>query len=222
MENDIYNERKQIHMVVNNKFNNLLENLNQKKSHLLKNCTNININMDNSSNLDSTFSHKKSINSINLKKSDIKLNNDFNIVLEGNSNKANIRKDNYGNEIKKGGKQKIAFADELNLGKSLKKEYYPKNKKKKIFSSKNLEEENLDILIKKRRSYSPIYKRSSIQKFFFNIYKRNYKKNFHDFLVDIIKIESIKKETKRNTFSIKKLNSEEEQQVCCSCYCLII
>ena len=70
--------------------------------------------MDNSSNLDSTFSHKKSINSINLKNTDTKLNNDFNIVLEGNSNKANIRKDNYGNEIKKGSKEhKVCFIDDI-------------------------------------------------------------------------------------------------------------
>ena len=144
---------------------------------------------------------------------------------EENSFRSFTRRDNFGNEIKKGGKHKISFADEIKVAETLmenknNKKMSKNNKYKKHYSSKCLEGENLSISGFQRRAITPKNSRALLKKCICNIYKNN-KKIIEDFLVNVIKIESTKKETKLNTYSIKNRIIPEEEQVCCSCYCSI-
>ena len=117
---------------------------------------------------------------------------------EENSFRSYTRRDNFGNEIKKGGKQKISFADEIKVAETLMENKNNKkisNKYKKHSSSKCLEGENLSISDFRRRAITPKNSRALLKKCICNIYKNN-KKIIEDFLVNVIKIESTKKETK--------------------------
>ena len=140
----------------------------------------------------------------------------------------NVRKDNYGKEIKKGGKHKIAFADDVKIMQSLMgiSPSENKNKKNQILSpSKSEQERNNPIIEKVKRSNSMKNNRESIIK---NIYNMMIKQNLLQKktgmpLVSVINIESQKKETKLNTYLVKNNNNKiaEDENVCCSCYCSI-
>ena len=231
MENDIYNERKQINKIANDKLDNVLKNLEIKKDFYIKNFPNGTVN-NIPSCIESTprtvFSKMNTIDSLRYNKSMNFKNNLNNSNIYENKIKSITRKDNFGNDIKKGGKQKVAFADEIKISTSLmkiKNERIPKNRKsQKFVSSQNKEEDLFPILILKRRSRTPINSRSSMITNFIHIfeYNKNCKKNIEDYLVNVIKFKSTKKENKINTYSIKKNINTDEEEVCCSCYCLIM
>ena len=222
MKNDIYNENKEVKKITNENQIILINNIKLTKKLLLKNLSNENNEMSNSK--ESTSRTYEFMNMYKIK-SEKKLNIPFSEV---NSSKSSIRKDNFGNEIKKGGKQKIAFADEIKVVDALfennKNNKLKNNRKKNFPSSKCLFEDILSINKIKERSLTPKSSKSSLIKIINNIYKYNInKKYFEDLLVNVIKIESTKKETKLNTFFMNNRNNiEEEQQVCCSCYCSIL
>ena len=156
---------------------------------------------------------------------------DFNSIdLEQDSDKKKIRKDNFGQEIKKGGKQKIAFADELNFVKmdesndiKDKKINNKKNKRKQSFNE-NIRITNNEKIKSIRRFNSFDISNKFVKKYFYKIYNVNNNKSKPDKFnnVDIIDIESTKKENKLNTYYLKKnLNFQDEGNVSCSCYCNI-
>ena len=109
MINDIYNENKEVRKITNVNKIILINNIKLTKKLLLKNFSNENNEMPNSKESTSRtiISNYEFMNKCKIK-SEKKLNIPFSEV---NSSKSSIRKDNFGNEIKKGGKQKIAFAD---------------------------------------------------------------------------------------------------------------
>lgn len=135
------------------------------------------------------------------------------------------RKDNFGREIKKGGKHKIAFADDLNIIKSL----IPENKGK-VISRQSMRLKNNTPLKNLQNSFSRIKairrtnslnnNRTSMMKNIYNMSKKKTKKFLGS--LHIINVESLKEETKLNTYSIKnRISNSEEDNVSCSCYCLI-
>ncbi len=168
---------------------------------------------------------------------------DFNsIEKETYSKKKKTRTDNFGQEIKKGGKQKIAFADELDFVKKENAEDENnknknnggnnKKKRKHSFSSslcsknknnKNNEKNNDKMKnIKRNNSFdvSYNYKMKHIYKIFNIINSKSKSKKFNN--VDIIDIESTKKENKLNTYYLQKnINLSDEGNVSCSCYCAV-
>ena len=226
MENDIYNEGNTINKIIKDKQNNLLPKLILKKELILKK-------IDYENLKDNTFGNQSTARS-NLPKSLLQNSEIKNQLVrkttmpfsEENSFRSFTRRDNFGNEIKKGGKHKISFADEIKVAETLmgnknnNKKMSKNNKYKKHYSSKCLEGENLSISGFQRRAITPKNSRALLKKCICNIYKNN-KKIIEDFLVNVIKIESTKKETKLNTYSIKNRIIPEEEQVCCSCYCSI-
>ena len=225
MENDIYNEGNTINKIIKDKQNNLLPKLILKKELILKK-------IDYENLKDNTFGNQSTARSI-LPKSLLQNSEIKNQLVrkttmpfsEENSFRSFTRRDNFGNEIKKGGKHKISFADEIKVAEILmenknNKKMSKNNKYKKHYSSKCLEGENLSISGFQRRAITPKNSRALLKKCICNIYKNN-KKIIEDFLVNVIKIESTKKETKLNTYSIKNRIIPEEEQVCCSCYCSI-
>ena len=221
MKNDIYNENKEVKKITNENQIILINNIKLTKKLLLKNLSNENNEMSNSK--ESTSRTYEFMNMYKIK-SEKKLNIPFSEV---NSSKSSIRKDNFGNEIKKGGKQKIAFADEIQVVNALlennKNNKLKNNRKKNFSSSKCLFEDILSINKIKKRELTPKNSKSSLIKIINNIYKYNInKKYFEDLLVNVIKVESTKKETKLNTFFMNNRNNSEEEQVCCSCYCSIL
>ena len=221
MKNDIYNENKEVKKITNENQIILINNIKLTKKLLLKNLSNENNELSNSK--ESTSRTYEFMNMYKIK-SEKKLNIPFSEV---NSSKSSIRKDNFGNEIKKGGKQKIAFADEIQVVNDLlennKNNKLKNNRKKNFSSSKCLFEDILSINKIKKRALTPKNSKSSLIKIINNIYKYNInKKYFEDLLVNVIKIESTKKETKLNTFFMNNRNNSEEEQVCCSCYCSIL
>ena len=152
------------------------------------------------------------------------------LELEQDSEKKKIRTDNFGQVIKKGGKQKIAFADELNFVKidesdniKDKKINNNKNKRKKSFNE-NIGNNNNEKIKSIRRYNSFDISNKFVTKYFYKIYNVNNNKSKPDKFnnVDIIDIESTKKENKLNTYYLKKnLNFQDEGNVSCSCYCNI-
>lgn len=141
------------------------------------------------------------------------------LELEQTSDKKKTRIDNFGQEIKKGGKHKIVFADELERNK-----LKDKNKRRNSFpklKEKNGKKEKKNE--RKRNNSAGVGKRNLIKKFY-NIYNLNNGKAKLDKFknVDIIDFQSTKKENKLNTYSLKKnIVVSDEDNVCCSCYCLI-
>ena len=224
MENELYEERRQLSKIVNN---NLLEKLSLKKKVLFQELnTNDIININGSVN--GTASSVKSTSS-----SSFRFFNKLAIISQKHSFKKNFeeepasRKDNFGNEIKKGGKQKIAFADELNIIQTI----MPTDKNKshkndRIYSpSKTLgKSSNFPIVRERKRSSTLKNSRVSILKNILNITKKNTnkKRELEGPLVDVINVECIKNETKLNTYSIKnRIIEGQEQETCCTCYCSI-
>jgi hypothetical protein len=155
---------------------------------------------------------------------------DFNSIdLENASEKKKTRIDNFGREIKKGGKHKIVFADELYLVKTLEE---GKNKKDK--KEANNKRRNSFPKIKDKKKYKDEKFKNIKRCNSFNICKRylinhnidnfcyNQKKPEKFNNLDIIDFESTKKENKLNTYFIKKnIVVPDEDNVCCSCYCSI-
>ena len=140
-----------------------------------------------------------------------------------------IRKDNFGQEIKKGGKHKICFADELGIIKSFipddknLTEQITKSKKIKKYSPKNRSKYCLPKIRDIKRSNSFKKGRNCMMKNLCNIIKikTNSNRKFIKGNAHIINIENLKEETKLNTFFIKNRALAEEENVSCSCYCSI-
>lgn len=235
MQDNLSNERKEI----TNLDQKLFSELDSSKKFLLNDYINLNrkINLNDFDNR-TISTHKNSADSLSSlnSKSDAPLyaplhilgtkQNFTNIYLE----EPRVRKDNFGREIKKGGKHKIAFADDLDIIKSLTPENpnvcdIRKRRRINSSSSKNLNFKNsLNILKEIKRSNSFNCDRSSIIQSIYNIskQKRKSKKKLKDSIVHIIEVENLKSETKINTFSIKnRANLAEEENVSCSCYCSI-
>jgi len=233
MQNDIYNERKQISLIKAKNVeplqftNNLL--LNDYSG--LKKIQNIN-EFDNLT----VSTHKNSADSYNL-------NTEKELPLSARINTLNLqkdlsdiyfegqkkRKDYFGREIKKGGKHKIVFADDLDIIKSLELKIKSENNCQKInklrrsLSTKN-NDFSLPSIITTKRSNSPNNNRLYLMKNIYNISKIKTKsrKKFKKSIVEVIKIENLKKQTKLNTFSMKnRIALPEEENVSCSCYCSI-
>ena len=236
MEHDLYNEKSQYQKLVPiivPKIN-ISEITPYKQNFISKGISNLD-DLD----LGSLSTHKNSADSLNSlnsnKEKEIPLSLRLN-CLNLKQNLANIfaeepkkRRDNFGKEIKKGGKQKIAFADDLDIIKSLIPETGRQNKKRKSVriqndsQQKNVNSQLADIKMIKR-SNSFINNRTSIMKNIYNITKINTKtkKKYNEAFVQIIDVENLKKENKLNTFSIKNRKVlAEEENVCCSCYCSI-
>ena len=151
------------------------------------------------------------------------------LEFERNFEKKGRRTDNFGKVIKKGGKHKIAFADELPFT-------LPKYKIKRSQSDRN----NIN---NKRRNSMPMFIRykSEILKSIkrnnsFDISKKYIDNHFYNkfslnnsktkptkfISVDIINVESTKKENKLNTYFISEDNIfKDVGDVSCSCYCSI-
>ena len=155
---------------------------------------------------------------------------DFNSIdLERTSEKKKTRIDNFGREIKKGGKQKIVFADELHLVKNIeegknKKQDKNENNKKRRNSYPKIKNKKAKVetykTIKRSNSFD-LYKRYLINHNIDNFcYNQKKPEKFNN--LDIIDFESTKKENKLNTYFIKKnIVVPDEDNVCCSCYCSI-
>ena len=231
MENDIYNETKHISEITEN---NHLENNIKQKRFIFSNILNININ-DFSNTIETSFhtaSSKKNIlfnienENENKNKNKLNLKKNLNILFSQDElNKHNVRKDNYGKEIKKGGKHKITFADDLKLIQSLMGNESLRNsaKKPKFFSlSKTLKDIILPITSTSKRSNTYKNNRTSTLKNIYNIFKKNLKnkRKLCMPLVNVINIQCIKEETKVNTYFFRN-NTHKEEEVCCSCYCSI-
>ena len=155
--------------------------------------------------------------------------------LEQTTEKKKTRIDNFGREIKKGGKHKIVFADELHfvktkeIGKSKINKKGDKNESGFIrrntyseFREENMK--NSEILKYGKRSNSFDISAKYLIKHYYNIYNLNKGKGksnkFHN--LDIVDFESTKKENKLNTYFLKRnLIIPDEGNVCCSCYCSI-
>lgn len=155
---------------------------------------------------------------------------DFNSIdLENASEKKKTRIDNFGREIKKGGKHKIVFADELYLVKTIEEGKNKKDKKEannkrrnsypKIKKEKKCKDEKYKNI--KRCNSFDICKRYLINHNIDNFcYNKKKPEKFNN--LDIIDFESTKKENKLNTYFIKKnIVVPDEDNVCCSCYCSI-
>ena len=155
---------------------------------------------------------------------------DFNsIYLERASERKKIRIDNFGREIKKGGKHKIVFADELHLLKTAEENKNKKTDKKDINNKRRNSYPKIKKIKNKDEKYKSIKRSNSfdigksklishnIDNFCYNKKKREKFNN-----LDIIYFESTKNENKLNTYYFEKnIVVQDEDNVCCSCYCSI-
>ena len=180
--------------------------------------------------------HKSSINSQNhFLEKEAPLSERINMLefekIDEEEIKPNIRKDIFGREIKKGGKHKISFADDLDIIKSLLPErknvieHKSSHKINEIITKKNSPSKNSELALPEiktiKRANSFTEGRISMMKNVYNISKIKTKK-FKKFNVEVINIENMKKETKLNTFAVKnRVVAPEEENVSCSCYCSI-
>ena len=154
-----------------------------------------------------------------------------------NTDRSKKRKDYFGREIKKGGKHKISFADDLDIIKALSPDINNNNT--------NIRENNKSIEIRKslhnnlsqrkyllppiistqKRPVSCNNSRFCLIKSIYNMSKIKTKLNnkFKESNINVINIENLKKETKLNTFLFNKNKTPvpEEENVSCSCYCSI-
>ena len=236
MENDLYKERKNIEILSKNLLSKGVPDKEIYKEYL---DLNIKQNLNDNSDCRTVSTHKNSTDSLGSLKSKLEKeiplsvrSNVFGTKQELNNiflEETKRRTDNFGHQIKKGGKHKIAFADDLDIIKSLMPEKQENNIKhasrKSLRIKNNTPLKNLRnsfISIKnKKRSNSLKNDKSSIKRIIYNISKRKTKK-FKDSIVDIINVENLKKETKLNTYSIKnRVANAEEENVYCSCYCSI-
>jgi len=229
MQNDIC-ERKQISLI-NVKPLNFTKNLLFNDYSGLKKVENIN-----EFDKVTVSTHKNSADSYNL-------NTEKEIPFSARTNTLNIqkdlsdisiegqkkRKDYFGREIKKGGKHKIVFADDLDIIKSLAPEIKSERhcqKINKLRRSSPLKNNvfSLPSIIATKRSNSPSNSRLCLMKNIYNIskIKTKSKKKFKESIVQVINIENLKEQTKLNTFSMKnRIAMPEEENVSCSCYCSI-
>ena len=233
MENDLSNESNQYIM--------LAENFEISKKGLFKHTIKAKINRDpNLDDSDSISTHKNSADSLNSLNSNPEKEIPFSDRSNNQNSKINFtniyleetkkRKDNFGREIKKGGKHKIAFADELDIIKSFTQDTNGEKNFRKYMRNKNYSsEKNLKKIFSNekaiKRSNSLSNDRNKMMKNLYNIFKvkTKSKKKFNKSLVHIIKVEKFKEENKLNTFSFKNRNfMAEEENVSCSCYCLIL
>ena len=180
--------------------------------------------------------HKSSINSQNhFLEKEAPLSERINMLefekIDEEEIKPNVRKDIFGREIKKGGKHKISFADDLDIIKSLLPEckivieHKSSHKIGEILQKENSPSKNLTYALPEiktiKRSNSFTKGKISMMKNVYNISKIKTKK-FKKFNVEVINIENMKKETKLNTFAVKnRVVAPEEENVSCSCYCSI-
>ena len=232
MENDLYNEKKQ-QLVLKDQLMNKMNTISIHKQRIINEYINLN-KTDNLDNCDlrTVSTHKNSadsLSSINSKgEKEIplspheKMKKDMtNIYIE----EPKIRRDNFGKEIKKGGKHKIAFSDDLDVIQSIIPEENFDNRScggnGNRFHEKKIKYSLPRIKLNKRSnslnkdSFSTkniIYKIMKI--------KTKSKKKLKD--IHVINVENLKKETKLNTFCIKNRTAlAEEENVSCSCYCSI-
>ena len=224
MENELYEERRQLSKIVDNK---LIEKMSLKKKVFIQEL-NANDLININGSINGTTNSVKSTSS-----SSFRFFNKLAIISQKYSIKKNLeeeptsRKDNFGNEIKKGGKHKIAFADELNIIQSIMPMNKNKNRKNnRIYSpSKNLgTRSNFPIMRTKKRASTIINSRTSMMKSLINMTKNNTnkKRQLEGPLVDVINVECTKNENKLNTYSIKnRIIEGNEQETCCTCYCSI-
>ena len=233
MENDLYNESNQYQKLGNKKdipknlifkhyMNNLKENIKLEDFDIASVSTHKN--SADSLNSLNTLKEKEIHFSSRLHNKNVK-NKLTNIYCE----EPKKRKDNFGREIKKGGKHKIAFVDDLDIIKSINLEngnrYISKKSGKLInlSSTKNIRG-SLSIIKEIKRSNSCKNDRSNMMTNIYNILKTKTKskKKFKESFVNIIDVENLKGETKLNTYTIKnRMVLSEEENVCCSCYCSI-
>ena len=152
-------------------------------------------------------------------------NNDLSTLKTENKPDINIRRDIFGNEIKKGGKQRISFADNVQILKSRKKfedegSWLYGNRYKQYVDLSNINNNNK---IPKIRGL----KRSLIGLKNDKLKKRydigNSDKKILS-LVEVIKIENYKELNKMSNFDIPEENEnikETQETVCCSGTCFI-
>ena len=149
--------------------------------------------------------------------------------MDQTSEKKKTRTDNFGREIKKGGKHKIVFADELQFVKQMKLDdkKIKEDFKRKNSCPKNKEEknkENIELFKNIKRSNSFDLSANYLSNHYYNIdnftlFKKKPSK-FNN--LDIIDFQSTKKENKLNTYFFRKnIVLADEGNVCCSCYCNI-
>jgi len=239
MEKDLYKERKNVELLSKNILNKVIPN-----KKICKECLDLNIKhiINDSSDCITISTHKNSANSLSSLKSKLEKEIPFsmrsnvfgtkkelnNIFLE----ETKKRTDNFGREIKKGGKHKIAFADDLDIIKSFMPEKPESNSKHisrksmKIKITTPLKNLKINFTNNKivKRSNSLNNDRSLIKKIIYNISKKKTKskKKFKESIVDIINVENLKEETKLNIYSIKnRVANAEEENAYCSCYCSI-
>jgi hypothetical protein len=193
-----------------------------------------------------TSTHKNSADSCNFIKEKeapfstrltvSELNNQRDLIYL-NTDRSKKRKDYFGREIKKGGKHKISFADDLDIIKSLSPDINNNNTNNKDINKSleirkslhnNLSKRKyllLPIISTQKRPNSYNNSRFCLIKNIYNMSKIKTKLNnkFKESNVHVINIENLKKETKLNTFLINKNKTPipEEENVCCSCYCSI-
>lgn len=229
MQNDLSNE--------NNQYDKIVADITISKklrlNHLMK--SKRISNLDDSDNA-TVSTHKNSADSLKSLNSNSEKKFQFSPRTEAQILKQNLtnifgeetkkRRDNFGREIKKGGKHKIAFADDLDIIKSLTPETPRENNIRKRLRSYSLEKNMKNIFsgIKEiKRSNSLTNDKSKMMKNIYNIskVKINSKKKFKKSFVHIIKVEKFKTENKLNNFSIKRNDLAEEENVSCSCYCSI-
>lgn len=239
MEYDIYDKTKQITKITEEKQTSNKHS--QSKKILFTQFPHFNLtNIDNTieSTCQTTSSRKNLLDTCELK--NVKDNIINNLEIKKNLGRIfseeeiirpNVRKDNFGKEIKKGGKHKIAFADDVKIMQTIMgiepiKDNKRKNQKNMSPSKSQDEEINKPIVERRKRSNTLKDKKESVMKNTYNIIIQQNskdKKKVGSPLVDVINIESQKKETKLNTYFVKNNNnkSAEEEEVFCSCYCSI-
>ena len=130
------------------------------------------------------------------------------------------RVDNFGKEIKKGGKHKIVFADELPF---IKKISNKNIKRKNSFLDKiNNNKKEYEIFENNKRSYSFEINKKCVYKNINNIIIQGKEKSKKFNNVHIIDFKSTKEENKLNTYLMKKnMQFVDNDKVSCSCYCSI-
>lgn len=132
------------------------------------------------------------------------------------------RVDYFGKEIKKGGKHKITFADELYFVDKDKNNKDNKMLRNNSFSNDLSENKKIfEFLKSNKRSNSFEINKYKGYKYINSIINNRKKcKKFNN--VHIIDFKSTKEENKLNTYLIKKKSQfEDEDNVSCSCYCNI-
>ena len=225
MENILSDEKNKVTLIDTS----ILPKLNIPKEIIYKFNQNHNFNDSECSRTAST--HKDSADSYKSIQISSRLNN-VGIIKNLNNifmEEPKIRKDNFGREIKKGGKHKIAFADDLDIVNAL----IPEKNNNQTLSRKSLRiRDNSPLKLRSslinvktiKRSNSLKYDKSLIKKIIYNISKgkTKSKKKFKKSIIHIINVENLKEETKLNTYSTKnRIAKQEEENVCCSCYCSI-